>query len=283
MGSKSFAQAQAVPESPMKKMAQVLRAKAAAERDAFDKRVQSGEWGPMPDAGSEADFSEVHVATIEGDDAVREMHWNPNVGAFDYEVGTKLYAAQPAQAAAAAVERPSSEWYSRMIRETEGLDEILPQGGANTAPVVDGGALSAELIRLADIMRDCGRLVSTSGHAERVMRDAAVALSTLQPPAQEAVIRHWSDCATNNRGVPEMLGPCDCGGYIPPAAPPSPPAQEARKPLTAAQMEAGRKAIFSTWNPFCPCDSKTFRKVSEWTERQHGIGESASIAKQVRP
>lgn len=38
-------QAQAVPESPMKKMAQVLRAKAAAERDAFDKRVQSGEWG----------------------------------------------------------------------------------------------------------------------------------------------------------------------------------------------------------------------------------------------
>lgn len=43
-----------------------------------------------------------------------------------------------------------------------------------------------------------------------------------QPPAQEAVIRHWSDCATNNRGVPEMLGPCDCGGYIPPATPPSP-------------------------------------------------------------
>jgi len=22
---------------------------------------------------------------------------------------------------------------------------------------------------------------------------------------------HLSDCSTNNRGVPEMLGPCDCG------------------------------------------------------------------------
>lgn len=26
-------------------------------------------------------------------------------------------------------------------------------------------------------------------------------------------VRHWSDCATNNRGCPELLGPCDCGGY----------------------------------------------------------------------
>lgn len=26
-------------------------------------------------------------------------------------------------------------------------------------------------------------------------------------------VRHWSDCATNNRGCPDLLGPCDCGGY----------------------------------------------------------------------
>lgn len=45
-----------------------------------------------------------------------------------------------------------------------------------------------------------------------------------------------------------------------------------RKPLTPAQMEAGREAIFSTGNPFCPCDSKTFRKVAQWTERHHRIG-----------
>lgn len=45
----------------------------------------------------------------------------------------------------------------------------------------------------------------------------------------------------------------------------------ARKPLaglTREQMEAGRHQVFSTNNPFCPCDSKTFRKVSEWTERE---------------
>ena len=45
----------------------------------------------------------------------------------------------------------------------------------------------------------------------------------------------------------------------------------ARKPLTGLtreQMEAGRHQVFSTNNPFCPCDSKTFRKVSEWTERE---------------
>ncbi|GAA6121501.1 hypothetical protein [Acidovorax sp. FG27] len=44
-----------------------------------------------------------------------------------------------------------------------------------------------------------------------------------------------------------------------------------RKPLTLAQMEAGRESIFSTSNPFCPCDSKTFRKVAEWVERHHRI------------
>ncbi|PJL51453.1 hypothetical protein B9Y74_05510 [Stenotrophomonas maltophilia] len=35
--------------SPMAKMAAALRGKAEAEWAAFDQRVQSGEWGPMPD------------------------------------------------------------------------------------------------------------------------------------------------------------------------------------------------------------------------------------------
>lgn len=42
-------------------------------------------------------------------------------------------------------------------------------------------------------------------------------------------------------------------------------------PLTPAQMEKGRDQIFSINNPYCPCDSKTFRKVAEWVERHHGI------------
>ena len=49
------------------------------------------------------------------------------------------------------------------------------------------------------------------------------------------------------------------------------PSGPVRVPLTAAQMAAGREAIFSTANPYCPCDSKTFRKVAEWVERHHGI------------
>lgn len=90
----------AEPASPMSKMAAALREKARNEREVFDARVQSGEWGPMPDAGTEADHTPEHVATVEGDDAVREMRWNPRVAAFDFAVGTKLYAqAAPAVAA----------------------------------------------------------------------------------------------------------------------------------------------------------------------------------------
>lgn len=55
-------------------------------------RVQATEWGPMPDAGVEAD---AHVAVIEGDEAVRVLRWNSDVGAFSYPVGTRLYAAGP--------------------------------------------------------------------------------------------------------------------------------------------------------------------------------------------
>lgn len=33
-----------------------------------------------------------HVAFVEGDEVVRELRWNANIAAFDYPVGTKLYA-----------------------------------------------------------------------------------------------------------------------------------------------------------------------------------------------
>lgn len=42
-------------------------------------------------------------------------------------------------------------------------------------------------------------------------------------------------------------------------------------PLTDAQIEAGREAIFSTCNPFCPCDSKTMRKAVRWAEHAHKL------------
>jgi len=45
-------------------------------------------------------------------------------------------------------------------------------------------------------------------------RDKALAALSAKPTL------HWSDCATSNRGTPELLGPCDCGWYTPePAIP----------------------------------------------------------------
>lgn len=44
------------PVSPMAKMAAALREKAAIEHTEYSQRVQSGEWGPMPEAGTQADF-----------------------------------------------------------------------------------------------------------------------------------------------------------------------------------------------------------------------------------
>lgn len=43
-------------------------------------------------------------------------------------------------------------------------------------------------------------------------------------------------------------------------------------PLSDEQIESGRKDMFSTGNPFCPCDRKTMRKAVQWAERQHSIG-----------
>lgn len=39
--------------------------------------------------------------------------------------------------------------------------------------------------------------------------------------------------------------------------------------LTDAELEAGRHQVFSTNNPFCPCDSKTFRKAARWAIAAH--------------
>ena len=109
-------QAQEAAVGPMAKMAQALREKAAAERSDFDRRVQSGEWGPMPGPETEADDLPDHVAEIEGDDAVRELRWNKRIGAFNYPVGTKLYAA-PSEA-------PANEGGEALTRAANYIDAL---------------------------------------------------------------------------------------------------------------------------------------------------------------
>lgn len=59
------------------------------------------------------------------------------------------------------------------------------------APAAPSPHSAKELVRLADIMRDCGRLVSTSGNVERILRaaanDLAAAISAAKPtPANVA-------------------------------------------------------------------------------------------------
>mgnify|MGYP000107799941 FL=1 len=38
--------------------------------------------------------------------------------------------------------------------------------------------------------------------------------------------------------------------------------------LTDEQIEQGRKEIFSTGNPYCPCSSKTMQVAVRWAERK---------------
>jgi len=44
-----------------------------------------------------------------------------------------------------------------------------------------------------------------------------------------------------------------------------------RQPMSDEQIEKLRKETFSTNNPFCPVDSKSFRKAVWAAERFHGI------------
>ena len=84
--------------SPMAKVAAALRQKAEQEDAAYqarrsDQGLMESEWGPMEDAPPHED-PPMHVAVVEGDDAVRTLQWNRDVAAFAYPVGTLLYAAR---------------------------------------------------------------------------------------------------------------------------------------------------------------------------------------------
>lgn len=90
---------------------------------------------------------------------------------------------------------------------------------APTATEAPAGSLSARLVAIADILKDCGRLITTSGRAERVIREAAAALSG----AGSKPVQVWCDTCDGSgivhqegqRGVVGSGGdhPCpDCDG-----------------------------------------------------------------------
>lgn len=137
----------AVPESPMAKMAQALREKAEREREDYERRVQSGEWGAAPDAGTEADYPPIHVATIEGDEAQRVLHWNKDVRGFDYAPGTKLYDATAlAQARQQGYEAARAEFVAAL----PGPYYMDPPDGGDVPAIEQIQRISAEVEALRD-------------------------------------------------------------------------------------------------------------------------------------
>ena len=79
--------------------------------------------------------------------------------------------------------------------------------GSNVAEV---SQLTAQLAEMDALLREMvehdyrfidAKLVDFVARIEEVLSAAA----------EPAYHGHMSDCSTNNRGVPELLGPCDCG------------------------------------------------------------------------
>lgn len=120
--------------SPMAKVAAALRQKAEQEDAAYqarrsDQGLMESEWGPMEDAPPHED-PPMHVAVVEGDDAVRTLQWNRDVAAFAYPVGTLLYAAHPAAPVAQGDALPREDFAWMVVQEaceTEPADEDDPE------------------------------------------------------------------------------------------------------------------------------------------------------------
>ena len=151
---------------------------------------------------------------------------------------------------------------------------------ANTLTPTDAGILSLayDCSALPECVTDATLLVFAHAVIAKwgTQGTLAAAAAGMQPvariryerntPGRENEMPRVLSCNRMADGVYEVFTASQVQAAL--AAAPSGPV---RVPLTAAQMAAGREAIFSTANPYCPCDSKTFRKVAEWVERHHGI------------
>ena len=63
-----------------------------------------------------------------------------------------------------------------------------------------------------DRLREALSLIATPIRPDGTWNRDREACRQLATAALRGEVQHWSDCATNNRGTPELLGPCDCGG-----------------------------------------------------------------------
>lgn len=66
-------------------------------------------------------------------------------------------------------------------------------GGAQPDTPYPSNSVTTELVRFADIIRDCGRIVDKSGHIEKTLRNASAILAALQ---QAEAVRWGVDWGT---------------------------------------------------------------------------------------
>jgi len=112
-----------------------------------------------------------HVAFVEGDEVVRELRWNANIAAFDYPVGTKLYAT-PTPAAS----EPAS---GAVLVLREALERIA---GFTMSQFMGAHDMALECVNVAREALD--RKVVAEFVAEWIAVEAAV----------EAVAKQWDGC-----------------------------------------------------------------------------------------
>lgn len=84
------------PAAPQEELREDASYESMNQARRSDQGLMESEWGPMEDAPPHED-PPMHVAVVEGDDAVRTLQWNRDVAAFAYPVGTLLYAARIAK------------------------------------------------------------------------------------------------------------------------------------------------------------------------------------------
>ena len=149
-------------ESPMAKMADVLREKARKEQQAYqDRRNQATEWGPMPE-GTEADhpIPNAPVAHVAGNEASRYLEWAKDRSAWEMPVGTPVYYSAMASAPVGGEAVAWRYW-----------NEKSNSWNTTTSAVV------------ADVMRESGRAVEplfAAPQASEAVRDAGIAVSAQQ-------------------------------------------------------------------------------------------------------
>ena len=113
---------------------------------------------------------------------------------------------------------------------------------------------------------DCIRDADSASESFEALREMiAAALADARRDGAEQM-RAAVESALDDLPLPDGFFVSDIMGAINDAMP-LPTGERQAVLLTDEQIEHGREKVFSTGNPFCPCDAKTMRKAARWADR----------------